>query len=224
MSMKSRFNNGLPEYLLKGAEFEGRDDIPRMLDLHNAEIPSRLVPFDKARTEAAKEGYVHFYIDDSGYGDMLANARKYDDLLSGYDGIITPDPTIRIGDPHCHNAAMTMINRAIGYYEQRRGLAVIPNIRWGDPSTYDFCFLGVPRHSVVAISTHGAIARDIKTGNLLRKCFKAGLQEMLGRLEPTDVIVYGRMPDDIFTHEILAMSHFHRFPSEIETAHRKEKI
>lgn len=224
MKRKSMFDDGFQDYLVEEAEFEGFEGIPRLLDLNNAEVPLRLIPFDKARSEKDKQGYLHFYIHDKRYGEIMTNTRKYDDLISQYDGIITPDPTIVIGKSHCLHAVSTYMNRAIGYYEQRRGIPVISNIRWGDSSTWDFCFLGVPKHSIVAISTHGAIARDKETNNLLRRCFKDGLLEMLMRLELTDVIVYGRMPDDIFTPEILRMSQFHRFPSEIETAHKKEKV
>lgn len=224
MGHKTLFDDGFQDYLVDGAEFEGFEGIPKLLELNNAEVPLRLVPFDKARSEKNKRGYVHFYIHDKRYGEILTNNKKYDDLLSRYDGIITPDPTIVIGKSHCLHATSTYMNRAVGYYERKRGIPVISNIRWGDRSTWDFCFLGVPKCSIVAISTHGAIAKDKKTDDLLRKCFKEGLLEMLKRLEPTDVIVYGRMPTDIFTPEIIAMSRFHHFPSETEMVHRKEKV
>lgn len=210
--------------LIEGAELEGRDGIPKMLDLKNTEVPLKLIPFDKIRTCKEKRGYVHFYIDDSKYGEIFTSPERYDDLLSQFDGVIAPDPTITIGDPHAVNATMTIQSRSFGYHGQTLGEPAIASLRWGDCSTWDFCFLGVPKHSIVAISTHGAIAKDRKTGDLLRRCFKDGLSEMLKRLEPTDVIVYGRMPGDIFTPEILAMSRFHHFPSETETAHQKEDV
>ena len=122
--------------------------------------------------------------------------------------------------PHCIQATSTYMNRAIGYYEQCRGISVIPNVRWGDSTTYDFCFLGIPKQSVVAISAHGAIARDKSNQNLLRRIFKDGLRKMLEVLEPTDVLVYGRMPPDIF-EEFDGLTRFHRYPSEFETTHTK---
>ena len=55
-------------------------------------------------------------------------------------------------------------NRAIGSYYQRRGSFVIPQIRWGNDLTYTtrvlperVAFLGVEKHSIVAIGTYGCI-------------------------------------------------------------------
>ena len=212
-------NDGFQDYLVDGAKFEGKDGIPCLLQTKRV-IPKSLIPFDKARTLKEKHGYLHFYIHDCKYGTILTNTKKYDELISQFDGIITPDPTITIEMSHCIQAASTYMNRAIGYYEQCRGIPVIPNVRWGDSSTYDFCFLGIPRHSVVAISTHGAIAKNRANDNLLRSIFKNGLRKMLEVLEPTDVIVYGRMPPDIF-NEFNGLTRFHRYPSEFEMTHIK---
>ena len=223
-TMYKKFCNGFRDDLIDGIELEGRDGIPRMLDLQNTEVPLALVPFEKIRACKDRRAYVHFYIDDSRYGEILTNPERYDSLLSRFDGVISPDPTIKIGNPRCVNACMTALNRTIGFHWQRIGIPVIPNIRWGDRETWDFCFLGVPKHSTVAISTHGAIAKNKETNDFLRTCFKEGLREMLERLEPTDVIVYGRMPPDVFTQEILAKARFHRYPSELETAHQTEEI
>lgn len=216
---KTLFDDGFQDYLVDGAKFEGHDGIPCLMKT-KGKIPSALIPFNKARTCKSKHGYLHFYIHDCQYGEILTNTKKYDDLISQFDGIITPDPTIIIGMPHCIQAASTYMNRAIGYYEQSRGINIIPNVRWGDPSTYDFCFLGIPKHSVVAISTHGAIAKEKSTDNLLRRYFKQGLEKMLEVLEPTDVIVHGFMPPDIF-NDYIYQTDFHRFPSEFETTHKK---
>ncbi len=212
-------DDGFQDYLVDGAKFEGHDNIPCLLKTKHV-IPTSLIPFDKAKTAKNKRGYLHFYIHDCKYSDILTNTKKYDEIISHYDGIITPDPTITIGMSHCIQAASTYMNRAIGYYEQCKGISVIPNVRWGDASTYDFCFLGIPKHSIVAISTHGAIAKNKSSQNLLRRIFKNGLKKMLEVLEPTDVLVYGYMPRDIF-NEFYGITKFHRYPSEFEMTHMK---
>ncbi len=213
---KSIIDDGFQDYLVDGAKFEGGDGIPCLLNIKRS-IPAFLIPFPKARTVKDRRGYLHFYVHDFKYGEILTNTKKYDEIISQFAGIITPDPTITIGMPHCIQAAATYMNRAIGYYEQQRGIPVIPNVRWGDSSTYDFCFLGIPKHSIVAISTHGAIAKDASNQNFLRRVFKEGLMKMLEILEPTDVLVYGHMPPDIFA-DFYGLTKFHRYPSEFETA------
>ena len=219
---KTIFDDGFQDYLIDGAILEGNEGIPKLLKT-SGEIPSTLIPFDKARTAENKRGYLHFYIHDSRYGQILKNTKKYNDLIRQFDGIITPDPTMVIGMPRCVQVMATYMNRAIGYYVQCQGIKVIPNIRWGDPSTYDFCFLGVPKHSIVSISTHGAIARNKATNNAMRTYFKEGLNKMLDIIEPTDVLVYGYMPKDIF-EDVQSRANFYRYPSEFEITHPKKEI
>ncbi len=217
---KTIYDDSFQDYLVENAKFEGKDEIPCLANLHNVEIPNRLVPFDKAKHDTLKTGYIHFYIHDYKYAEILTNTKKYVSLLSQFDGVITPDPTIVIGKSRCLHTVSTYMNRAVGYYLQKEGIPIIPNIRWGDPSTYEFCFLGIPKKSIVAISTHGAIAKNKLDHNLLRTYFKMGLKEMLKRLEPSDVIVHGYMPKDIFD-EFKDMTIFHRYSSEFEQTHKR---
>lgn len=86
--------------------------------------------------------------------------------------------------------------------------------------SYPFAFLGIPKHSVVCISTHGAIKKDSSNGNIVRECFAKGLRVMLETIEPRTVLVYGRMPDDIFG-PYLDKYAFVRYPSEFEKSRKK---
>ena len=97
--------------------------------------------------------------------------------------------------------ANTYMSRAIGHYLQQQGIYVIPNVRWGDERSYTTCelpekfaFLGLPKHSIVSIGTYGCIQSKIN-----KYYFKEGLRAMLEELEPEVVIVYGSMPDSIFS-------------------------
>ena len=95
-------------------------------------------------------------------------------MLKLYDGAITPDCTLMIGQAPCLQQANTYMNRAVGFYLQKNGIPVIPNIRWSDESRFDYCFLGVPNGSIVSVSTHGCI-----TSKEERRMFKIGLCAML---------------------------------------------
>lgn len=220
MAHKMLFDDGFNDYLIESAELEGRDGIPRLFKQDYIEVPKKLIPFSKAKHCLDKRGFVHFYQHDRFFFEFLNNPKKYLSLLSQFDGVITPDPTMMIGRSRCRLAASTYMNRAIGFYLQRNGIPIIPNIRWGDESTYEFAFLGVQKNSMVCISTVGAIQRDAKTNNYLRNCFKDGLRVMLDRLKPAKVIAYGLMPEDIFG-EFINDYEFVRYPSEIELAFKK---
>ena len=65
---------------------------------------------------------------------------------------------------------------------------MIPSVNWGDESTLDFCFEGIEKGSIVAVSTYMASAHDHRQGQ--KKWFMAGYNEMLRRIEPEKIICY----------------------------------
>lgn len=67
---------------------------------------------------------------------------------------------------------------------------VIPDVVWGDKESYEYCFLGIPKHSTVAVSTVG-VSNDAEWNNKEDSLFLDGYNEMMNRLEPTTVILYG---------------------------------
>lgn len=81
------------------------------------------------------------------------------------------------------------------------GIKVIPNIRWSDEKSYDFCFEGEPKQSIIAIGTQrDCVAHDL---------FIKGFEEALNRLEPTKILLYGSVPENLNTHgvEIVHIPH-----------------
>ena len=60
-------------------------------------------------------------------------------------------------------------------------------MRWGTPETYKYCFDGIPKNSIIAIGTVGGSPRKL----IDRKRFEDGLCEMVERLNPHTIIVYG---------------------------------
>lgn len=217
--MRIEFDDGVDDYLIDGATLLGEESIPELLEEENIEIPSNLISVQKMNTAKNKRSYVHFFVHDQYFRRILKHTSKYIGAFQAFDGVISPDPSFKIGKGRWFCVRSVWISRAIGYYLQTQGIKVIPNIRWGDETTYSFCFLGVPKRSIVAISTVGAIKKDKNTSNALRAIFKNGLKEMLKRLEPTDVIVYGQMPQDIFG-EFKNICKFHQYPSETQLSHR----
>ena len=52
--------------------------------------------------------------------------------------------------------------RAFGYwFGTICGHAVINNVGWGTPETYDYCFDGIPENGIVAIGTVGGSPRKL---------------------------------------------------------------
>jgi hypothetical protein len=215
---KTKFDDGFQAYLTEGATLVGTPGIPMLMNLDNVQIPRDMVPFNKARTCANKRQYVHFYLHDKEFSQIFTATKRYLELLKLYDGVITPDFTMTINQAPCLLQTCTYMNRAVGFYLQKNGIPVIPNIRWSDESSFEYCFLGVHPESIVSVSTHGCIREKWQ-----RKMFRIGLEAMLECLRPKAVLVHGFMPDDIFG-QFLDQAEFYRYPSEFERTHRKAGV
>ena len=218
---KSKLDDDFHDYLVEGASLVGKEKIPMLMELDNIDIPKDLIPYEKAKKTKDKNDrkkYVHFYQHDKTFSEVLTATKSEMKTLQKFDGVITPDCSLLIGRSPCLQITNTYFNRAVGFYLQKHGLSVIPNIRWSDKASYKFCFLGVPKHYIVAISTHGCIFYPEE-----RKRFKDGLKVMLETLEPRAILVHGYMPDDIFG-EYKNDYQFYRYPSQFEKTHKKEGL
>jgi hypothetical protein len=213
---KTIIDDGFQQRLTEGATLVGAPGIPMLMDLHNAQVPRDMIPFGKARKCPDKRKYIHFYMHDREFSRVLTATDHYIDLLKLYDGVITPDCTLLIGQSPCLQQTNTYMNRAVGFYLQKNGIPVIPNIRWSDESSFEYCFLGVPLGSMVCVSTHGCI-----TSREERRMFKTGMSAMLDAIHPKVVLVHGFMPESIFG-EFSGQVEFYRYASQFERTHVKE--
>lgn len=213
---KTILDDGSYPYLVDGAQLVGDCGIPALMDLRNTQIPTSLIPFSKAKNRKLKvrRGYVHFYEHDKYFLDILTSTTRYIDILKQYDGVITPDCSMVRGRARCVQQVNTYFNRAVGFYLQKNGIPVIPNIRWSDENSFDFCFLGVPLHSIVSVSTHGCIHSKNE-----KNFFILGLETMLKLIKPSAVIVHGHMPREVFDR-FIGICPFYRFPSLFEQTHQ----
>lgn len=215
---KTIMDDGFQAYLTEGAKFVGEPGIPMLMNLDNVQIPKDLLPFSKVNVCKNKRQYVHFYMHDKEFSRVLTATKRYVDVLKQYDGVITPDCTMTVGQSSCLQQTNTYMNRAVGFYLQKQGIPVIPNIRWSDESSFAYCFLGVHPGSMVAISTHGCL-RSKKH----RDVMKFGLEAMMETIRPLIVLVHGYMPDEVFK-PFDGQVEFHRYASEFERTHRREDV
>lgn len=87
----------------------------------------------------------------------------------------------------------TYRNRALAHWFRFNRIPIIPNIRWWDERSYDFCFDGIEKNEIVAVGAHGCIKQKID-----RIYYIKGLTEMVKRLSPHTIIVYGSAPNSLF--------------------------
>ena len=77
--------------------------------------------------------------------------------------------------------------RSFGYWLGKNGIAVINNVRWGTSESFKYCFSGIPKNSIISIGTCGGSPRKL----IDRKRFENGLNELVDKLNPHTIIVYG---------------------------------
>lgn len=166
----------------------GADGFPTM-EWSDAQ-PDELQGFNYAKStpDEQKRGIgCHFFIDDYQFERVWARPSAYLGALGGYDCVLTPDFSLYMDMP----GAMQQWNRyrsaALGHYWAENGLTVVPTLSWAQPSSYEFCFKGIPKHSTVATSTVG-VARDKEA----QKVWRDGMREAMKCLEPSRVLLYGK--------------------------------
>lgn len=197
------------------------------------QIPKRLISWPEARRlhkRAIRRGdkeyrvsaFVHFYVDDIKFdgarsGIWLFPWRAYE-VIRHFDGIITPDFSMCQDFPEPLKLFAVYRMRAFGHWVGALGIGVVNNVRWGTSETWDYCYAGIKKHTVVAIGTVASGLRK-KTNVPL---FEDGFFEMISRLKPSALIVYGSSSYDCFkTVEDMGIK-VYQFDSDTSTAFARE--
>ena len=81
---KTKYDDGFHSYLVEGAVVTGKPGIPVLMNLNNAQVPKDIIPFEKAKYTSDKRKYVHFYMHDKYFADVLTSTTKYLDLLKQF--------------------------------------------------------------------------------------------------------------------------------------------
>lgn len=154
------------------------------IDLKNIQ----LLGYDKLSNNQY-EKIVHFFLDDYKFEAIWNNPDDRIKRLSKYKAVLSPQFSVYAEMPLCVKIHQTFKNRWCGAYLQSKGLKVIPSLAWGEPDTYWFCFDGIERGSVVAVSTVG-VRKE-------KDLFLSGYKEMLRKINPSAIICYGKAFDEM---------------------------
>ena len=74
-------------------------------------------------------------------------------------------------------------SRWVAAYWQSKGLIVIPCVSWSDALSYDYCFDGIEKESIVSVGMIGCKRN--------KKAFLRGYNKMLEVIDPKAIIVFG---------------------------------
>ena len=131
---------------------------------------------------------IHFFLYDYKFEELWENPDKYIEKLKPYKAVLSPDfsmyremnPTIQLYN--------TFRNRFCGAYLASKGIKVIPTVSWGNENTFDFCFLGIPKGSTVAVSTY--MVSEHGNHKDQKEFFLKGYNELLKQIEPERIVCY----------------------------------
>lgn len=154
--------------------------------------PEGLVGFNYvlSANEDTKRNGVHFYVDDYQFERIWNDPDTYIKKLKEFDCVLSPDFSLYMDMPIAMKIWNVYRSRLIGQMCQKSGIIVIPTISWAEPETYKFCFDGIEPGGTVSVSTVG-----IKRNDNALKVFKDGCSEMIRRLKPTRILLYGGKVD-----------------------------
>ena len=93
---------------------------------------------------------------------------------------------------------------------------MIPNVRVSDERCLNWVFDGLPKHSVVAMSTHGCCKHKED-----RQYLMMGVATAVEALEPETIVVYGSAPEAVFKPAITAGIRIVSFESQFSATHKE---
>jgi hypothetical protein len=224
--LEKNFKDVFGAYMLKDAEFDlDHYDIPFVDYRYDNCLPLKLVSYSKlGSTEADKDTFVHFYQDDyifDGTYGIWNSLIRSNEFQKGFNfrkiekvgGIICPDYSVYGDMPEYLKIWNVARSRTVGHYFNRLGIPAIPNVHWLGPESYGYCFAGLRKNSIYAVSTLGCLRSRNEY-----ELFYPGLIELIKRKQPKTLIVYGTLNKKI--QHILSDNNVNYlfFPSEISEA------
>lgn len=134
---------------------------------------------------------VHFFLYDHQFERLWNFPKRYAPVMSKFGCMLSPDYSMYLDFPKAVQVFNHYRKHWVGAYFQSKGVTVIPTIRWGFKDSYDWCFDGEPEGGIVAVSNVG-----VMNNKELREEFMRGYNEMLIRLQPKDILLFGHIFDD----------------------------
>ena len=183
MLLRNNYNFQLIDY----ANLREYYDIPQIYKC-NVKLPAQFIAFNFAQSCNSNQSDfgIHFYLDDYQFERVWTRPTRYIKLLRKYACVLSPDFSLYTDMPLAMQIWNTYRSRLLGQYWQDNGINVIPTVSWSDERSYSFCFDGLPRRSVISVSTRGCVRQAEP-----RKLWQAGMAEAVRRLEPTKILIYG---------------------------------
>lgn len=189
------------------AMFNGVFEIP-VIKAYNGPLPDKFITFSEIDKSGSPTTGVCCCDYDYILDELCYNPKSYLPTLSKYHCIVEPDLSAKIGTPYAVIIGNMFRSHSVSLCFQNNGTPVIPMMKWAMPNSYDVCFAGYEKGGAVFVSTVGSL-QDSRS----RMYFKHGFNEMLKRISPDSVILYGDVND--WTLKLMPKQlDVHHFPHE----------
>lgn len=188
----------MKEFMIQGCELDGKYQIPMIPACNLDYLPEDSIDFEESFSRKIKNHRklnVNFYIDDVKFTRIWNNPDKYLEHLKCFHSVTMPDFSISTGDrgmPFALNIYNKYRNHALAWYLHMNDIKVIPSVPIADKDSYDWCFDGLPQNSILSVCTNGRVRAKAS-----RIEFCDGFKSMCDKLQPTRVIIVGRIPDEL---------------------------
>ena len=177
-------------YNLENAQYlgVGKFQMPEIQPVYELDYPDKWIEFDYAHRNRNRDNVgIHFFERDYKFDRVWNEPNKYIPLLQSYKCALSPDFSMYSDYPRAMQIWNLYRNCWCARFWQDNGIKVIPSVMWVDEDSYDWCFDGMPKKSIVAVSTVGNMKTDED-----KKYWIKGYTEMLNRLDPKEVLIWVR--------------------------------
>lgn len=138
-------------------------------------------------TPAQGASLCHFFLDDYRFESVWTKPDAGLSRVGRFWGTLTPDFSLYTDWPLIVQQWNHYRRQWLGRYWQEFGIRVIPTVNWSTPDSFAWCFAEIPRRQIVALAVP-----DVRNV-VVKERFETGYWTMLERLEPTLILICGKL-------------------------------
>ena len=166
-------------------------DIPQVPSYHG-ELPEKWIGFNRVmQCKDPRNTGVHFFLDDYQFERIWNSPQRYINLLRQFKCVIQPDFSMYRDFPKALNIYNLFRNCWLANFWIDNGIWVIPKPGYCDYDSFEWSFDVHEKGGVVAASSVGVMFNKDD-----RRYFIDGYKEMIDRIQPDTVLMYGEVPKE----------------------------
>lgn len=208
--LDGKVSDSFQAFLVDGARLTENEEYPVIEDWMISKVPpKKIMPFAKAITYKGdlSEVYVCTYSCDQTFERIRKDPKRYLKFFKRCAGIIGFDYSVHHDMPKIKQKSQMNDNLSLDYFYGSNGVKLIVNLRCGLAELEDEFFSAIPKRCLVAIGTHGFTKSISQQAEWL-----IFIEKIIDKLEPSGIIVYGPMEDNVFDQFIGKCDFFHYEP------------